>query len=208
MPKTDACFGLKTEQIEIEILHAGEFTRDQQLWVGLPIKTLLTPYDEIEDLLCKLSPPDGTTIVDLGAGYGRMGLVMGKEFPAVNYIGYEYVALRVNEGMRCLTLWNFKNAQLICADLSAPDVKPHAAEYYFLYDFGTRAAIEKCLEDLRGIARAHSITVVGRGRASRDAIERRHPWLSQVVSPEHYGNYSIYRSVSPSSSDRSSRPDA
>ncbi len=78
---------------------------------------------------------------------------------------------------------------------SHPDFKPDAADFFFIYDYGTRPAVQKTLEDLREIARSRPITVVGRGRLSRDAIERQHPWLSQVCPPRHFKNYSIYSSA-------------
>ena len=122
-----------------------------------------------------------------------MGWVMARHFPNVNFIGYEFVKERVEEVRRC---WKGTHStfKILVADLSTIDFAPAAAEYYFIYDFGSRQAIEKTLQDLRKIAQERPITVVGRGRASRDAIERQHPWLSQMNAPEHFGNYSIYRS--------------
>jgi hypothetical protein len=84
---------------------------------------------------------------------------------------------------------------LECADLADPAFKPRLADFYFIYDFGSRPAIAKTLADLSLVARQGPITVVGRGRASRDEVERRHPWLSEVVEPEHLPRYSIYRSA-------------
>jgi len=194
--EVDAWLGLQTEETEkkIQSISSGVDIRDEQLWVGLPVKTLLTPYTEIRTLLAQLDPKAEQRIVDLGAGYGRMGFVIGRHFPEVHFMGYEIVSERVDEANRCLKKFNYPKVQMRVADLSAPDFKPLEADVYFLYDFGSRAAIEKTLFDLRGIARTRPIQVVGRGRASRDAIEREHPWLSQVHSPRHYDHYSIYQS--------------
>jgi hypothetical protein len=68
-----------------------------------------------------------------------------------------------------------------------------------VYDYGTRVAVKKTLEDLKrlrreGVSGAEGFRVVGRGRLSRDLIEREHPWLSQVHAPRHLGNFSIYQS--------------
>lgn len=166
---------------------------DQRIWVSLPAQAMLTPYSEIREILERLRPSPGTRIIDLGAGYGRMGFVIGRHFPQVHFVGYECVRERVEEAYRCLRPWKYSLVEMQQADLADPHFTPARAEYYFLYDFGTRQAIEKSLQDLRKIALQQSITVVGRGRASRDAIERQHFWLSQVVEPEHYANYSIYR---------------
>jgi len=155
---------------------------------------MLTPYLEIRSLLEFLKPLEGTTIADLGAGYGRMAFVIGTHFPNIHFIGYELVHERVEESHRCLEPRGFKNVQMIEADLSSPEFRPISADYYFIYDFGTRDAIEKTLQDLRTIAQTRAITVIGRGRASRDAIERSHPWLSQIIPPHHTRNFSIYQS--------------
>ncbi|MFL5814840.1 MAG: methyltransferase domain-containing protein [Bdellovibrionia bacterium] len=167
----------------------------QEYWVGLNIQSLLTPYTEIRRLLDQLEIKPGDTLIDLGAGYGRIGFVMGHYYPESFFIGYEAVEERVSETLRCLSPLRYSNVRMELADLSSPDFKPEPADYYFIYDYGTRPAVEKTLEDLKEVARTRKITVIGRGRLSRDAIERHHPWLSQVEPPKHFKNYSIYYSA-------------
>jgi hypothetical protein len=167
----------------------------QEYWVGLNIQSLLTPYTEIRILLDRLALKSGDQLIDLGAGYGRIGFVIGHDYPESRFIGYEAVAERVQETQRCLERFHYPNVRMELADLSDPAFKPEPADFYFIYDYGTRPAVEKTLEDLREIARARKITVIGRGRLSRDAIERHHPWLSQVQPPRHFKNYSIYSSA-------------
>jgi hypothetical protein len=190
----DNWLGLDTSRVEAQIIEDTFDDPTQQLWIGLAPKKLLTPYTEIRAFLDILKPPPGSTLVDLGAGYGRIGFVLTRHYPQVHFIGYEFVQQRVSEGMRCLAKFPHSLSRLYQIDLQTPAFKPAAAELYFLYDFGTREAIEKILQDLKRIAASRSITVVGRGRASRDAIERNHPWLSQVCPPEHHAHSSIYRS--------------
>lgn len=189
--QVDAWLGLATAETEARILASRTTPAGQNLWIGLPVQTLLTPYLEIRRILAQLSPPSGSRIVDLGTGYGRMGFVVERHHPGTEFIGYEYVAERVREGAR---VFGRPRIFIEQADLNAPDFSPASADYYFLYDFGSREAIQKCLEDLRQIARQRIIQVVGRGRSSRDAIEREHPWLSQVITPVHGRQTSIYRS--------------
>jgi hypothetical protein len=197
----DAWLGLQIEKIESELsvngcrmsanLASGE---KQQLWIGLAPTSLQTPYPEIRDLIERLDLKSGSVIADLGAAYGRMGFVIGKCYPELSFIGYEYVGERVQEFKRCASKFKFPNVKLIHVDLSSPNFQPQAADVYFIYDYGSPKAIRKTLYDLQRIAKQRPITVIGRGRASRDAIEQEHPWLSQVETPEHFPRYSLYRS--------------
>lgn len=195
----DAWLGLRTEETEDEIYErersrSPSHWREHQHWIGLPVKSLLTPYTELREILERVRPVAGQTVVDFGAAYGRLAFVMARHFPEVSFIGYEVVPERVHETRRCMTERPCPRARIEEADVARPEFVPPRAEVYFIYDFGTRDAIEKCLQDLRAISSRHGmVTVVGRGRATRDAIERHHPWLSQVHPASHYPHYSIYR---------------
>ncbi len=190
----DTWLGLETERIEAELIEsAAPVARDvQQLWIGLPIQALQTPYSELRLILNELDLNPGQTIVDLGAGYGRLAFVVGRHAKDIRFVGYELVRERVLEARARLHPFEFHNVEMIEADLASPDFVPVEADAYFLYDYGTRSAIEKTLRDLRAVSMRRPIVVVGRGRASRDAIERGEPWLSQVIPPMHYDHFSIY----------------
>ena len=195
--RADAWLGLKPAAIEARLRSSAAVTSpDHNLWLHLPIQAMLTPYTELRWVLARLNPEPGATIVDLGAGYARLAFVLQRHWPEVNFIGYELAAARLEEARRVLHgLGLAPRIQLLVADLCAADFTPPDAAAYFLYDYGTRAAIAKTLGDLRTIARRRPIILVGRGRATRDAVERGEPWLSDVVAPEHLGNFSIYRSA-------------
>ncbi len=199
----DAWLGLQTRQVEETLTknfdRDGSKERDERYWIGLPVQTLLTPYPELRSILEKLNVRAGV-IADLGAGYGRMGFVIARYFPGVSFLGLEVVNERVAEGARALSNFvaqlpvrggtiELRHADLATADFAMPD-----ADIYFLYDYGSARAIEKTLFDLQNVSLRSPITVVGRGRATRDAIERRHPWLSQVNQPAHFAHFSIYKS--------------
>jgi hypothetical protein len=62
-----------------------------------------------------------------------------------------------------------------------------------MYDYGSRAAIEHTLAQIKAHAPKHPVVVVARGRLTRDLIERENPWLSQVHPPQHLGNYTIFQ---------------
>ena len=188
--QTDEWLGLRISEIENKLAVHGcrKRARDsskekQELWFGLEPQKLLTPYTEIRSLLETLNPQPGQIVVDLGAAYGRMGFVIAKCFPQVNFVGYEYVGERVEEGRRCLARLAFDSRiRMEHADLAANDFHPVAADFYFIYDFGTLKAIEKTLYDLKRIAKQRPITLVGRGRHCRYLIETRHSWLKHAFA--------------------------
>ena len=86
------------------------------------------------------------------------------------------------------------NIELVEGDLTSEQFVLPRADYFFIYDFGHRIAIEQTLASLQALALTQAVTVIGRGRATRNAIERKNPWLAQVIEPENHGNFSIYRS--------------
>ncbi len=199
--EVDHWLGLRIEETELSIRSSPPETHQgHETWAKLSPATFLTPYTEIREILTRLNLAPGELIIDLGAGYGRMAFVIARHFPKIRFTGYELVEARVLESLRCLMLLKstdptqFACIQLIQADLSDPHFDLPRARAYFIYDFGTRQAIEGVLEKIRKSAFTDPVIVVGRGRASRDAIERHHPWLSQVKEPRHFSHYSVYRS--------------
>lgn len=170
-----------------QALHQGN-----QTWVGLSLQTLQTPYSELK-LMCellKLRPQD--TIVDLGAGYGRMGLVLKALYPEVNFLGYEYVLARVDEGVRIYKKFGCDKARLFTDDLTREDFVLPEAEFYFLYDYGTIHHIRKTLKQFEDLAVRRNFRLVARGEGVRSLIQYEHPWLSSVYEPIHHEQFSIY----------------
>jgi hypothetical protein len=194
--QVDGWLGLRIREVERKLLEGRgkSKSREQENWIGLAPQTLLTPYTELRAMLSFVNPLEGSKAVDLGAGYGRLGFVLARHYPMVDFIGYEVVEERVLEARRCLENHKCSKAVMFCEDLSAPDFVPASADSYFIYDYGSRSAVVKTLNDLRLIAQTRPITVIGRGRLSRDLIELETPWLSQVNPSSHHGNFSIYRS--------------
>jgi hypothetical protein len=189
---------LLDQQLGLRIAETEERVRlrndGHQLWHHLPSDSFLTPYSELRTILHELAPVAGDTVVDLGAGYGRMAFVIEAFFPEVSFLGYEISAERVRETERCWQANGLKRSRILEVDLGARGWMPERARHYFVYDFGTRDAIEKSLEDLRKIAARGPIQVAARGRAVRDQVERYHPWLCGVVAPRHFPHFSIYSS--------------
>src|SRR5947209_4070238 len=72
----DEWLGFEIEQVERRVAARVGTSRlgdPQEYWVGLAIQSLLTPYTEIRELLERLELRAGERLIDLGAGYGRIG---------------------------------------------------------------------------------------------------------------------------------------
>lgn len=185
------------QDIEENLRQSRHYQKDHesvQAWQGLPVQALQTPYTEIRYILSLLNTQENQTVIDLGCGYGRMAHVIGQHYPQVEFVGYELVDERVREGQRILKDRDYPNVRLETRDLSDPGFAPPVADFYFIFDFGSRAALEKTLEDLRRIAQTKNIVVVARGRGIRHQIYQSHPWLCQVQEPETYDHFTIFRS--------------
>jgi hypothetical protein len=199
--EVDEWLGLLVDETEMKIARNPELTQfdQREQWVGLNPDALQTPYTECRTILDLIQIKPNQALVDLGAGYARMGFVMGLHFADSKYIGYEICADRVIEAKRILNQHHFSNVQLEHQDIARLDFMPPDADFYFVYDFGTAASIHKILQNLKQIARRRQqenkyITVIARGRGARDQIEKHEPWLSEVHEPKVYPHFSIYRS--------------
>ena len=209
----DQLLGFEVERIELELLKLAQGQRPQgdtqswgpgihqgnQTWVGLDPQTLQTPYHELKEMTDLLAPRPSSHFIDLGAGYGRLALVLHQYDESIRFTGYEFVPERVNHGSEKLLEFGLKNARLLRQDLTAPDFALPDADFYFIYDYGKVAHIRQTLEQLKIIADRTTFKVVARGKGVRSLIENEHPWLSQVHQPEHRENFSIYHMVAPDS---------
>lgn len=195
----DDLLGLQSQAVEKSIIqqentrHFSELGLDKQLWVGLDIQGLQTPYCEILEMLKLVKPKKGEHWIDLGAGYGRMGFLIGMMYPEIKFTGFEYVLQRVEEGQRIIKFWDMINVDLVCRDIASSDAFFPMADVFFIYDFGTQKDIQQCLEVLKQIARQKKITVIARGRGVRNWIFQSHPWLFTEQEAENFENWSLFR---------------
>jgi hypothetical protein len=200
----DRELGLDTAATEAEIaarLAREDPRRERQTWNHLSPQVFQTPYAELARIVREADPDRRARVwADLGAAYGRLGIVLAEIRPDARFVGMELVPERVREGRRIYLALGLDPESLVAADLR--ECALPEADLYFIYDFGTRAEIERVLEALRLPARRGPVTVVGRGRGVRDAIERGHPWLADVIPPVHGPHSSIYRSAAKESESR------
>ncbi len=203
----DCIIGFDVNQIEAELFkreresssdekfELWDFNRSNgnQTWIGLDPQVMLTPYCEQFEIAKKLNLKKHT-LVDLGCGYGRMGLFFKNFFPSAKFLGHEVVAERVIEANRIFETLKIDNAHVFHSDITDPSFELPDADIFFIYDFGHPAQIKMMLDRLSALADIKSITVVARGKGIQSIIFYHHPWLFSLHDPEIASNYTIFRS--------------
>ncbi|MFL5785981.1 MAG: hypothetical protein ACJ76H_15285 [Bacteriovoracaceae bacterium] len=201
----DERLGLRVKEIESDLLRRAQLLipkgdhhswgaalhEGNQTWVGLHPETIQTPYAELARMCRKLSLKNGDHVVDLGAGYGRLGFVLQDLYPAVTFLGLEFVHERVLEGQRIYRELGLDPKTLTEGDLTAENYFPEEATHYFLYDFGKVPHIRRILLQLGEIADRKKFTLIGRGKGVRSLISHEFPWLTVFYAEENFSIYSI-----------------
>ncbi|GAB4019199.1 MAG: hypothetical protein Fur0010_20960 [Bdellovibrio sp.] len=168
-------------------LHDGN-----QTWIGLDERILCTSYKEIFKMFDLIGLESHHVVVDLGAAYGRMGIVMNSLRPSARYLGLEYVPERVEEGNRVFEKHHCLNAELIEQDLFAKNFEMPEADIYFLYEYGRIDHIKHTLDQVQKKGRNRKIKLIARGDSTISMINYYHPWLAHVYRPHHDEFFSIY----------------
>ena len=150
--------GFKTSRVEIKLLrkfnaydHYVLGTKRKrhfegtQAWIGLHPQILQTPYVEILEVLEYFKTQKIKTVIDIGAGYGRVGFVCSVLFPDANFIGYEIVKERQIEGERVLRKNGIKSASIVLQNVLDPEFDIPNADIYFIYDFSEKEDITEVL---------------------------------------------------------------
>jgi hypothetical protein len=125
------------------MLHDGA-----QTWVGLDFQILQCTYHDLKILFDTIKPKPFQKVVDLGAGYGRMGLFLHWYYPLTEFLGIELVSERVVEANRIYEKNKLINKKMVVGDLSKLTELPQG-DYYFIYDFGSEEHLLKILHLLK-----------------------------------------------------------
>jgi hypothetical protein len=166
-----------------------EISGGVQSWIGLDLETLQTPYGEIYRILNQLKIKPYQTIVDLGAAYGRMGIIIGAQYLKNYFIGYEFIKSRVDEGNRLYQKFNFGRCLLKQADLSQDSFQIPEADVFFIYDFGQVEHIEKMLLQIQRLAFKRPIKIAVKGRYSNMIMNSHDSWAEKYYD----GHFSLYK---------------
>lgn len=176
----DLSLGLRIKQIE-EILQAQAkeivpgslfdqwgpaLHQGAQTWVGLDFQVLQTTYHDLKTIFQTIKPKPFEKIVDLGAGYGRIGIFLHQFYPKCEFLGLELVPERVTESNRLLKILRSDKKNMVVSDLSQIEELPEG-DIFFIYDFGSVTHIKKILELLKTTPRR---LLVVKGRIARQMM--------------------------------------
>lgn len=167
-----------------------------QTWVGLDLQILQTPYSELLRILQILKIKPYQHVIDLGAAYGRMGIVLGGLHPKNSFTGFEYVKSRVDEGNRVYKELGLSKCQLVLQNLFANDFDLPEADVYFIYDYGQVEHIDHTLKQMRKVSHKRPIKVVARGKFTKQIIKEHHRWLDLKYEGKVEEFFSIYSAFS------------
>jgi precorrin-6B methylase 2 len=150
------------------ILHNGA-----QTWVGLDFQILQCSYQDLRSIFQLLKPRPNDKVIDLGAGYGRIGIFLHWYYPLTSFLGIELVRERVQEAMRIYNNLDMNpNKVMIEGDLNELVTIPQG-DIYFLYDFGSEEHIKKILKLLKHVN--GSILIV-KGRICHNIMTKDPNW--------------------------------
>lgn len=190
--------GVDTLRIEAD-LRAQNPRYESEIWCEVPIETFQTPYHELVDLVDRY-PADHW--VELGAGYARLGLVVGALAPAWRYTGFEIVPDRVDAAVRRFQRYDMQNCRIRTGDLLGQDpawIREGLREEnegwtnYFIYDFSHRQDLENLLENFRALLRGRRhFRVIARGQALRQLILNKAPWMLSSERVVHGERTSVF----------------
>jgi hypothetical protein len=113
-----------------------------------------------------LNTKQGGKVIDLGSGYGRVGLVCSLLRPDIDFTGYEYVAHRVDIGNKACSFLNLGDSlNFETQDLSLESFDIPDADVYYLYDPFTKETYQYVLRQIVEISKRKDITIVTKGNA-------------------------------------------
>lgn len=163
----EADIGMKTDLQNIERLYEG---------AGLGVQS---GYSTILTGLLNLQAPPGARFVDLGSGYGRLGIVIGLSRPDIRFLGFEFVNHRVDVANEIAQKFSLQeHVKFITQDLSAIDFRIPDAEIYYLYDPFNETTYRYVLEQLIQVSRRQPIAIVTKGNARG--------WVMEVAKRENW----------------------
>lgn len=167
---------------------------DSRTWIGLDGQVLNTPYSELYEMTQALAPYKIKSAIDLGAGYGRLGIVLNAFFPEISFEGHELIGQRVEEGNQLFKKLALTNCRLYQSDI-VNDFELKEFDLYFIYDFSDTQDLKVILKKLEEKFLERNFFIIARGRAIRSLIQYHFPVFWAQGNAFHQENWSLYKSL-------------
>lgn len=125
-----------------------------------------TSYVTIFNVLDHLNLPKGAHLVDLGSGFGRVGLVTGLWREDLRSTGYEYVEHRVKASRASADRAGISSrVQFFTQDLSDEQFEIPSADAYYLYDPFSAGTYEHVFAQIEKISQRRPVVIIAKGGA-------------------------------------------
>lgn len=203
----DRQFGYKIPKIEEKLVQkyrhydqaVDESNKKQhyqgtQTWIGLHPQVLQTPYSDLFNALQLLTDYPIRRVVDIGAGYGRVGLVMSSLFPDSEFIGFEILKKREQEANRIFSSLGLNNCKVYLENVLEEGFTLPKAEVYFIYDFSEITDISKILDQLKSRIHVEDFFLITKGDRMDQLLEVKYKpfWITNGILK--IGDLKIYSS--------------
>ena len=204
----DKRLGYKVSQIENKLLkkyRAFNKTNDDssrkkhfagtETWIGLHPQVLQTPYTEITHFFSYFKRRKISKVVDFGAAYGRIGLVLSALYPEAEFHGYEILEARCSEAQRVFETLGLENHQMTNTNILERDFEIPEADIYFIYDFSDPHDLRIILKKLSDRLFGKPFFLVAKGEGVRSLIQLKYPEFWSCNGAIHEDSWSLYSSV-------------
>lgn len=160
-------FDILDEIFELDYLknEVASINQKERLYEGAGVG-VQSSYSTTISAFQYLNLAKGSSFIDLGSGYGRIGLILGLMRPDIQFAGYEFVKERVDIANKAsIRLAINDHVQFIAQDLSDPIFKIPMANTYYIYDSFTDETYVTIMDQLQRISQSKRITIVTKGNA-------------------------------------------
>lgn len=165
----DPLMGINSIELAVKESASGSAASSpEQVGLGSDPNGMWTPYQWLHLMFSEAKIKSGSTVVDVGAGIGRLGIYLREFRPDLHYIGLELLPSRVEAARNLgLDVWEW--------DLSRKEL-PLAACYYY-YNALPRPAYKRMIKRLKEFCeRKEEFLLV----SARDPYGRFRTFLSPV----------------------------
>ncbi len=176
-----------------------------QTWIGLHPQVLQTPYSDIHHCLSLLLGKEINSIVDIGAGYGRVGIVAKSLFPEVEFLGFEIIKKRSIEGNRIFKKFGLDDCSISNENVLSEDFQLPLAQVYFIYDFSEAEDICLILDQLKKRYESSKYFLITKGDRVDSMIERKYKVFCNSKKAITFKDMRVYSSLNEPSDRKKSR---